>query len=151
MTDHIHTVRDRRILLRIEQLHRCDNPTVDSPEMQIALLRAGISGMAAIIQAEPQDADLDERLLLEIERIRRCDNPSVDSPEAEISVLLVGLSGLAVRIRARAEREAIARIIDDEIWDGDGDYPLDRTRIADRRASAYARADRIVALRERIS
>jgi len=151
MTDHVHTVRDRRILLRVEQLRRWDSPTVDSPDVRISLLLAALSGMGDVIRAEPQDADLDERLLLEIERIRRCDNPSVDSPEAQISMLLVGLAGLAVRIRARAEREAIARIIDDEIWDSDGDYPLDRTRIADRRASAYARADRIVALRERIS
>lgn len=147
MTYDAHTERDRRLLLRIEQLRRCDNPTVDSPDAQISLLLAGLTGMAAIIRAEPQGADLDDRLLLEIENLRCCDNPSVDSPDAQISVLLVGLTGLAARIDAQPERDAIARIIDDEIWDGDGDYPLDRTRIANRRASAYERAGRIIDLR----
>jgi hypothetical protein len=140
------TERDRRLLLRIEQLRRCDNPTVDSPDAQISLLLAGLSGMAALIREQPQDAEGDRRLLLEIEGLRRCDNPTVDGPDAQISILLAGLSGLAARIDPPSTRDAIARIIDDEIWDGDGDYPLDRRRIADRRASAYARADRILHL-----
>jgi len=147
MTYHIHTDRDYRLLLKIEGLRRCEDPTVDSPDAQISMLLAGLSGMAAVIRAEPQNADLDDRLLLEIEGMRRCDNPTVDGPEAQISVLLSGLTGLAACISGQPERDAIARIIDDEIWDGDGDYPLDRTRIANRRASAYDRAGRIIDLR----
>ena len=99
--------------------------------------------------AIPTD-DLETRLLLEIERLRECTDPSIDSPEAHVSWLTAGLQGLANRVKAipLLDRDVIARIIDDKIWDGEGDYPLERKRIAYRREQAYERADRIIALRK---
>lgn len=146
MTDHLLTDRDRRLLREIERLRRCDDPSVDSAEAQLAVLTAGLSNLEALVATRSQDSDHDGRLLLEIEKLRRCDNPSVDGPDAQISLVLSGLTGIATRIRAQAERSAIARIVDDEVWDGDGDYPLDRRRISERREKAYAKADAILAL-----
>lgn len=146
MTDHLLTDRDRRLLREIERLRRCDDPSVDSAEAQLSVLMAGLPNMEALVTTRSQDAYHDGKLLLEIEKLRRCDNPSVDSPDAQISLVLSGLTGIAERIRSQAERSAVARIVDDEIWDGDGDYPLDRRRIAERRAKAYAKADAIVSL-----
>lgn len=146
MNQNILTDRDRRLQLEIEGMRRCDDPEIDGPEAQVSALLTGLRNMKERILAKPQDIDLDQALLLDIEKLRRCDNPTVDSPEAQISLLLSGLSGLSTRIDVASQRLAIARIVDDEIWDSDSDYPLDRRRIKDRRKKAYAKADAILSL-----
>lgn len=149
MTKDTMTERDRKLLLEIERLRRCEDPSIDSPEAQISMILAGLSGMTARIRAHPQRIDIDSRILLDIEDLGRCDDPTVHSAEQQVSELSAGLDRLGSYIAGLTDRQKIARIIDDRIWDGDGDRLPDSSGIAERRERAYAKTDRILALLRR--
>ncbi len=156
------TTRNQRVLDRIDMLLRGDTD-IDGPEAHVSYLVAGLTGIRTLLQT-PDEIDVPDGMT----RWSGGDGPPADwngqgvlyangvvaqpldegdwrrPAEIPLVAYVAGPKPLALIMG----RDAIARIIDDEdgIWTHDGEYPLERERIASRRRRAYERADRILGL-----
>jgi len=158
--------RNRRILDRIEMLLHGGGEGVDGPEAHVSYLIGGLNDIRTLLRT-PHEIDIPNGMA----RWNGGDGPPDDwngqgvlyangivaQPlddgdwQRPAEIPLVAYTRGPRPLALTMGRDAIARIVDDEVWDGEGDYPLERERIARRRRQAYERADRILGMPERTS